>query len=99
MLPCGFKKYASALVRLVVGSCFAMAARGGVAEPAFQRTFDGPDISWQLLGTGVPAQIFAQECVAGGVRDKRGVERVVVWAAGGEAALLRGTGPTLAGAA
>jgi hypothetical protein len=85
MSHAGCKKLAGALA---IGWCVAMSASLAWAGPAVSRSFDGPDNSWQLLNTGIPAQILAQECIPGGAHDSRGIERIVVAAAAGQSALL-----------
>ncbi len=71
-----------------LGWWFAMAACVVWAEPAVSRKFNGPEKSWQLLNTGVPVQILAQEITPGGARDGAGFERIVVAAPAGQSALL-----------
>jgi len=76
----------SAFHALVVCAILATSTRG--AEPAFTRAFDGPDTSWQLLETSTPARFLAHDCIAGGARDTRGIERIAVAAAAGQSVLL-----------
>jgi hypothetical protein len=58
------------------------------AEPAFRRPFNGPETTWQLMSTGVQAQILAQACAAGGARDNSGFERVLLAVPAGQSAHL-----------
>lgn len=74
---------------LAVLTCFSILAADELrADPTFSRDFNGPDLAWQLLDNGVPSKILTHDCLPGGARDHKGLERVAVAAPVGESAML-----------
>jgi hypothetical protein len=65
-------------------------------EPAFTCSFDGPDTYWQVLENGATSAVLAHGCLAGGARDNRGFERVIVAAGAGKSVWLGCSTPPLA---
>ena len=72
----------------VLGLLVAAVARVALAAPAFSRSFDGPDLVWQVLDNHVPSQVLAHDILAGGARNNQGMERIVIAAGAGQTVLL-----------
>lgn len=77
-------------------ACAFLATPSFCAEPTFSRSFNGPETVWQLLDNGTPAKLQAHECIAGGARDTKGIERIAVAAAAGQSVYLACPTPALA---
>lgn len=73
-----------------------VAPRTAGADPAFSRSFNGPEIVWGILDNGTPSKVLAHDCVPGGARDNNGIERVLVAASAGQSVILACPTPPLA---
>lgn len=58
------------------------------SEPAFSRTFNGPELAWGILDNGNPSKVLAHDCIPGGARDNSGIERTLIAATAGQSVLL-----------
>ena len=52
------------------------------SEPAFSRTFNGPELAWRILDNGNPSKVLAHDCIPGGARDNSGIEFYLYCASG-----------------
>ena len=84
-----FTRRHSLCAAIAVWTCYLLAASRELrAEPTFSRSFNGPETTWRLLETSAPAKILTHECIPGGARDTKGLERIAVAAAAGQSVQL-----------
>jgi hypothetical protein len=83
-----FGRWKNGAFASAIGCCVVLSVMSAEGEPAIRRSFNGPDTAWSLWNTGIAAQVLAQECIPGGIRDTNGFERIVVAAGAGQSALL-----------
>ncbi len=93
MFSRGFRHWAV----IVAAAGATGAAAGGLrADPTFSRSFNGPEIAWEIFETGEPAKILTHDCIPGGARDNNGIERIAVAATAGQSVQLHCPTPPIA---
>lgn len=99
--PANWTPFSRSLFRWIALFCAAVRLVAlpvplAVGEPAFSRSFDGPQTSWLPLENGIASKLLVHGCIPGGARDTKGIERIAVAAPAGYSVLFHCPTPPLA---